>query len=115
MKDNRLVLLFAAVVLTALGAVGVGIVGVVATAGALLGGGAVVQTVAGFLLGTLLLVGLNIVCSVALVRVLARRVSVPRSQRVANGLAGLEPVVPPLDRSASPRRSLRLLPTATRN
>ncbi|RLM44580.1 SHOCT domain-containing protein [Haloarcula sp. Atlit-47R] len=95
-RDNRLLLLFAAVVLTTLGAVGLGIVGVVATVGALLGGGAVVQTVAGFLLGTLLLVGVDIVFSVALVRALARRASVPKSQRVADGLARLEAVVPPL-------------------
>jgi len=95
-KDNRLLLLFAAVVLTTLGAVGLGIVGVVATVGALLGGGAVVQTVAGFLLGTLLLVGLDVVFSVALVRALARRASIPKSQRVAGGLARLEAVVPPL-------------------
>lgn len=95
-RDNRLLFLFAAVVLTTLGAVGLGIVGVVATVGALLGGGAVVQTVAGFLLGTLLLVGLDVVFSVALVRALARRASIPKSQRVAGGLARLEAVVPPL-------------------
>lgn len=95
-KDNRLLLLFAAVVLTTLGAVGLGIVGVVATVGALLGGGAVVQTVAAFLLGTLLLVGVDIVLSVTLFRALARRASVPKSQRVADGLARLESVVPPL-------------------
>nr|WP_225307799.1 MULTISPECIES: hypothetical protein [unclassified Haloarcula] len=96
MRDNRLLLLFAAVVLTTLGAVGLGIVGVVATVGALLGGGAVIQTFAGFLLGTLLLVGVDIVFSVALVRALARRASVPKSQRVAGGLARLEATVPPL-------------------
>jgi len=95
-RDNRLLFLFAAVVLTTLGAVGLGIVGVVATVGALLGGGAVVQTVAGFLLGTLLLVGLDVVFSVALVRALARRASIPKSQRVASWFAGLESVVPPL-------------------
>ena len=96
LKRNRLLLLFAAVVLTTLGAVGLGIVGVVATVGALLGGGAVVQTVAAFLLGTLLLVGVDVVLSVALVRALARRASVPKSQRVAGGLARLESLVPPL-------------------
>ncbi|KZX48212.1 hypothetical protein [Haloarcula sp. K1] len=95
-RDNRLLLLFAAVVLTTLGAVGLGIVGVVATVGALLGGGAVIQTFAGFLLGTLLLVGVDIVFSVALVRALARLASVPKSQRVAGGLTRLESVVPPL-------------------
>jgi hypothetical protein len=95
-RNNRLLLLFAAVVLTTLGAVGLGIVGVVATVGALLGGGAVVQTFAVSLLGTLLLVGVDIVFSVALVRELARQASVPKSQRVAAGLAGLESVVPPL-------------------
>ncbi|MFB9812103.1 hypothetical protein [Haloarcula sebkhae] len=95
-RDNRLLLLFAAVVLTTLGTVGLGIVGVVATVGALLGGGAVVQTFAGFLLGTLLLVGVDIVFSVALVRALARRASVPKSQRVAGRLDRLESVVPPL-------------------
>nr|WP_240940683.1 hypothetical protein [Haloarcula argentinensis] len=73
-----------------------GIVGVVATVGALLGGGAVIQTFAGFLLGTLLLVGVDIVFSVALVRALARRASVPKSQRVAGRLDRLESVVPPL-------------------
>lgn len=95
-NDNRLLLLFAAVVLTTLGAVGLGIVGVVATVGALLGGGAVVQTVAAFLLGTLLLVGVDVVLSVALVRSLARRASLPKSQRVAAGLGRLESVVAPL-------------------
>jgi len=95
-KDNRLLLLFAAVVLTTLGAVGLGIVGVVATVGALLGGGAVVQTFGAFLLGTLLVVGVDIVFSVVLIRALARRASVPKSQRVAGGLARLESVVPPL-------------------
>lgn len=96
MKNNRLLLLFAAVVLTTLGAVGLGIVGVVATLGALLGGGAVVQTFGTFLLGTLLLMGVDIVFSVALVRELARQASVPKSQRVAAGLASLESVFPPL-------------------
>lgn len=95
-KDNRLLLLFAAVVLTTLGTVGIGIVGVVATLGALLGGGAVVQTFATFLLGTLLLVGVDIVLSVALVRALARRASVPKNQRVAGGLGRLESIIPPL-------------------
>lgn len=95
-RDNRLLLLFAAVVLTTLGTVGVGIVGVVATLGALLGGGAVVQTFATFLLGTFLLVGVDIVFAVALVRALARRASVPKSQRVADGLSRLESIVPPL-------------------
>ncbi|WP_336338042.1 hypothetical protein [Haloarcula brevis] len=95
-KRNRLLLLFAAVVLTTLGAVGLGIVGIVATAGALLGGGAVVETFAAFLLGTLLLVGVDVVFSVALVRELARQASVPKSERVAGALARLEAVVPPL-------------------
>ncbi|GCF12794.1 hypothetical protein Harman_07290 [Haloarcula mannanilytica] len=95
MKNNRLLLLFAAVVLTTLGAVGLGIVGVVATFGALLGGGAVVQTFGTFLLGTLLLMGVDIVFSVALFRELARQASIPKSQRVAAGLASLESVLPP--------------------
>ena len=95
-KDNRLLLLFAAVVLTTFGTVGVGIVGVVATLGALLGGGAVVQTFATFLLGTFLLVGVDIVFAVALVRALARQASVPKSQRVAGGLGRLESIIPPL-------------------
>lgn len=94
--DNRLLLLFAAVVLTTFGAVGVGIVGVVATLGALLGGGAVVQTFGAFLLGTLLLAGLDIVAAVLLIRELTRRASLPKSQRAAESLARAESVLPPL-------------------
>lgn len=96
LRDNRLLLLFAVVVLTTFGTVGVGIVGVVATVGALVGGGAVVQTFGAFLLGTLLLLGLDIVASVLLVREVARRASVPKSQRVAHALARAESVLPPL-------------------
>jgi uncharacterized membrane protein len=88
--------LFAAVVVTTFGAVGLGIVGIVATFGALLGGGAVVQTFGTFLLGTLLLLGLDIVASVILVRELARRASLPKSQRVADGFARAESILPPL-------------------
>ncbi|MFB6223934.1 MAG: hypothetical protein ABEH86_09735 [Haloarcula sp.] len=96
LTNNRLLLLFAAVVLTTLGTIGLGIVGVVATVGALLSGGAVVQTFGVFLLGTLLLAGLDIVFSVALVRELAQQTSIPKSQRVADGLALAETIVPPL-------------------
>lgn len=96
LADNRLLLLFAAVVLTTLGAVGGAIVGVVATLGALLGGGAVVQTFAVFFLGTLLLAGLDVVFSVALVRELARRASLPKSRRAADVLARAESLIPPL-------------------
>ncbi|WP_424003163.1 hypothetical protein ACOZ4I_03730 [Haloarcula salina] len=96
LADNRLLLLFAAVVLTTLGAVGAAIVGVVATLGALLGGGAVVQTFAAFFLGTLLLAGLDVVFSVALVRELARRASLPKSRRAAAFLARAESLIPPL-------------------
>lgn len=96
LADNRLLLLFAAVVLTTLGAVGAAIVGVVATLGALVGGGAVVQTFAVFFLGTLLLAGLDVVFSVALVRELARRASIPKSQRAASALERVESLLPPL-------------------
>lgn len=111
LAENRLLLLFAGVVLTTLGAVGLTVVGIVATVGALLGGDAVVGTFAPFFLGALLFVGLDIVCAVALARELARRASVPRSRRVADGLRRVESVVPPLsalglaDRVAPPEPS----------
>lgn len=105
LSENRHWLLFAGLVITGFGAVGTAIVGLVATASALLTGGPLVTTVGGFLLGTLLLVGLAIVFGVALASTLANRataavgdVSLPTNQRVANVFQGLESLVSPLSR-----------------
>lgn len=98
---NRHWLLFAATVLSGLGTAGLAAVGVLATVSTLVTGGSLVLTVGGFLLGTLLLGGLTFVFATALLSTLASRASlpsVPRSQRVANALAGLEAAVPPLSR-----------------
>lgn len=105
LSENRHWLLFAGLVLTAFGAVGTALVGLVATASTLLTGGPLVTTVGGFLLGTLLLVGLAVVFGVALASTLATRattavgdVSLPTNQRVANVFHGLESAVSPLAR-----------------
>jgi len=99
LSDNRHWLLFAATVLSGLGTVGVAVVGVLATVSTLVTGGSLVLTVGGFLLGTLLLGGLTLVAAAALFSTLASRASLPslpRSQRAANVLYGLEAAVPPL-------------------
>ena len=96
--DNPHWLLFAGVVLTTLGAVGVAAVGFVATLATLVGGGSLLTTVATFLLGTLLLVGLDIVFAVALLRTLAKMASFPTSDRAAAVCHRLGVVVPPLSR-----------------
>lgn len=101
LADNRHWLLFAATVLSGLSTVGVAVVGVLATVSVLVTGGSLVLTVGAFLLGTLLLGGLTFVFATTLLSTLASRASlpsVPRSQRVANVLAGLEAAVPPLRR-----------------
>jgi len=95
-SENRHWLLFAGVVLTTLGAVGVAAVGVIATLSTLLTGGSLVATMATFLLGTLVLVGLDIVFAFGLVFTLASRASLPTNQRVADVLHRVESVVPPL-------------------
>jgi hypothetical protein len=99
LADNRHWLLFAATVLSGLSAAGTAVVGVLATVSVLVTGGSLVLTVGGFLLGTLLLGGLTLVFAAALLSALVSRASlpsVPRSQRVATVLHGLEAVVPPL-------------------
>ncbi len=96
LADNRHWLLFAATVLSGLSAAGTAVVGVLATVSVLVTGGSLVLTVGGFLLGTLLLGGLTLVFAAALLSALASRASLPRSQRVATVLHGLEAVVPPL-------------------
>ena len=101
LADNRHWLLFAATVLSGLGTVGIAAVGVLATASVLLTGGSLVLTAGGFLLATLLCGGLTLVFTAALASTLASRASLPslpRSQRAANVLAGLEAAVPPLRR-----------------
>jgi hypothetical protein len=99
LSDNRHWLLFAATVLSGLGTVGVAIVGVLATLSTLLTGGSLVLTVGTFLLGTLLLGGLTLVFAAALGSTLASRASLPslpRNERMANTMHGLEAAVPPL-------------------
>jgi len=99
LADNRHWLLFAATVLSGLSAVGIAVVGVLATVSVLLTGGSVVLTAGGFLLATLVLCGLALVFAAALLSTLASRASlpaVPRNQRAANVLSGLEAAVPPL-------------------
>ncbi|MDS0281208.1 hypothetical protein [Haloarcula onubensis] len=101
LADNRHWLLFAATVLSGLGTVGVAVTGVLATVSVLVTGGSLVLTVGGFLLATLVLGGLTLVFAAALLSTLASRASlpsVPRSQRAANVLHGLEAAVPPLRR-----------------
>lgn len=101
LADNRHWLLFAATVLSGLSTVGVALVGVLATVSTLVSGGSLVLTAGGFLLGTLLLAGLTLVFTAALLSTLAERVSlpsVPRSQRAANVFHGLEAAIPPLRR-----------------
>lgn len=101
LADNRHWLLFAATVLSGLSTVGVAVVGVLATASVLVTGGSLVLTVGASLLATLLLGGLTLVFAAALLSTLASRAtlpSVPRSQRAANVLHGLEAAVPPLRR-----------------
>jgi len=101
LADNRHWLLFAATVLSGLSTVGVAGIGVLATVSVLVTGGSLLLTVGAFLLGTLLLGGLTLVFAAALLSTLATRASlpsVPRNQRAANVLAGLEAAVPPLGR-----------------
>lgn len=94
--DNRLLLLFAALVLTTAGAVGLGVVGVLATLSALVTGGSILGPVAVTVLGPLLLLGLDVVFAVALLRELRRRATLPRHRGLARWLRRLETVLPPL-------------------
>jgi len=96
LSDNRLWLLFAAVVLTTMGAVGVAIVGVVATLSTLLTGGSVVATVGAFLLGFLTLVGLDMLWTFLFLKTLARRAALPTNQRAADIFHRVESVISPL-------------------
>jgi len=96
LSDNRLWLLFAAVVLTTMGAVGVAIIGVVATLSTLVTGGSLVATVGAFLLGFLALVGLDLLWSFLFLKTLAQRASLPTNQRAADVFHRVESTVPPL-------------------
>jgi len=101
LADNRHWLLFAATVLSGLSTVGVAVVGLLATVSVLLTGGSLLLTVGVSLLATLLLGGLTLVVAAGLLSTLASRASlpsIPRSQRAANVLYGLEAAVPPLRR-----------------
>lgn len=94
--DNRLLFLFAAVVLTTFGAVGLGVFGALATLTTLLTGGPILGAVALTVFGPLALLGLDVVLTVALLRELRRRARLPNHQGVADWLARLERVLPPL-------------------
>ena len=105
LSENRHWLLFAGVVLTALGAVGLGLLGVVATISTLVTGGSVVAALGPFLLGAIGLGGLSVVFGIALAATLASRassaasaLSVPTSERAARVCRRVEGVVPPLAR-----------------
>lgn len=91
-------LLFAGMVLTTLGAVGVAGFGFLAVLTTLLTGGSLLTVVGLWLLGTLGLVGLDIVLTVAFFRTVARRASFPTSQRASNVCRAVESAVPPLSR-----------------
>lgn len=95
---NRPLLLFAGVVLTTAGAVGLGLVGAVATLSTLLTGGPILAPIALAVLGPLVLFALAVVFTVALVLELRRRASLPTHQGVADALRRLERIVPPLSR-----------------
>jgi hypothetical protein len=96
LRENRNWLLFAATVLSGLGAVGVAVVGLVTTLSVLLTSGPILGIVAGTVFGSLILFGLSVVFAVRLVSTLAASASLPKSQRVADGLARVERLVPPL-------------------
>ena len=105
LRENSHWLLFAGLVLTGVSAVGVAIVGIVATISTLVTGGSLVATLGTFLLGSLGLGGLSLVFAVALLATMARRassaasdVSFPTSQRAAGVCHRLERIVPPLAR-----------------
>lgn len=89
-------LLFAGALFGGLGAVGTAVVGSIAIISTLLTGGSLVTAAGSFVLATLGLAGVSILCAIALVISLARRASLPRSQRAADICAGLESVIPPL-------------------
>ncbi|WP_254273793.1 hypothetical protein [Haloarcula marina] len=95
-SEKRHWVLFVGVVLTTLGAVGVAVVGVVATLSTLVTGGPILGTVAAAVLGTALLAGLDVVFTVALLVTLAKRASLPTSQRAANAFHRAEGLLPPL-------------------
>ncbi|MFC7020013.1 MULTISPECIES: hypothetical protein [Haloarcula] len=94
--DNRHLLLFAGVVLTTAGAVGLGLVGAAATLSTLLTGGPILAPVALAVLGPLVLFGLSLVLAVALALELRRRASLPTHQGVADAVRLLERLLPPL-------------------
>ncbi|MFC6975527.1 hypothetical protein ACFQL1_14115 [Halomicroarcula sp. GCM10025709] len=96
LRENRNWLLFAVTVLSGLGAVGVAVVGLFTTLSVLLTGGPILGIVAGTVFGSLALFGLCVVFGVRLVTSLAASASLPKSQRVADGLGRLERFVPPL-------------------
>lgn len=105
LRENTHWLLFAGLVLTGVSAVGVAIVGIVATLSTLVTGGPLVPTLGTFVLGSLALGGLSLVFAVALLATMAKRassaasdVSFPTSQRVAGVFHRIEGTVPPLAR-----------------
>lgn len=91
-------LLFAGMVLTALGAVGTASVGFFAVLATLVTGGSLLTVAGLWILGTLGLVGLNVVLTVTFFRAVAKRASFPTSQRAADVSRHIESVVPPLSR-----------------
>lgn len=95
-SENRHWLLFAGVVLTTLGTVGVALVGLVAAVSTLVTGGPILGIVAAWVLGTLVLAGLDVVCLAAFLSELASRASLPESQRAADFFHRVESAVPPL-------------------
>ncbi|WP_276271664.1 hypothetical protein [Haloarcula litorea] len=98
LRENRHWLLFAATVLSGLGAAGVAFVGVVATVVTLVTGGPILGIVAGSVLGTLLLLGVAVVAGTKLASTLAGMASFPTNRRAADALARAERLVPPLSR-----------------
>ena len=91
-------LLFAGMIVSTLGAVGVGGFGFFAAVVTLVTGGSLLTVMGLWLLGTLGLIGLDIVLTVAFFRAVARRASFPTSQRAAGVFGRIESVVPPLSK-----------------
>ncbi len=91
-------LLFAGMVLSTLGAVGVAGFGFLAVVATLFTGGSLLTVVGLWILGTVGLVALDIVLTVAFFRTIAKRASFPTSQRAADVFGRIESVVPPLSR-----------------
>jgi hypothetical protein len=93
---NRDWLLFSGMLFGGVGAASTAVIGVIAIISTLLTGGSLVAAAGSFVLATLGLAGVSILCAIALFMSLARRASLPRSQRAAEVFDGLEDIVPPL-------------------